>query len=107
MSDYLYGSICLSDIPKSEIRKVVCRDGSVKMYLNVFIGQSVHPRDFGGTKYTHYVSCSPKKESRVEGVNYYIGNLCSGRSVTSSSYIPTGDEISQSPSLSPEDDLPF
>ena len=31
----LTGSICLSDIPREQMKKVVCKDGKERIYLNV------------------------------------------------------------------------
>lgn len=70
------GSICLSDITRSQIRKG--NDG--KFYLNFAIHESKEPY-YGtrenGERYLmsdHFLSCAPKKEERVEGENYIFGN---------------------------------
>ena len=34
----LFGSICLSDIPREQMKKVMCKDGVERIYVNVFIG---------------------------------------------------------------------
>lgn len=70
------GSICLSDIDKSQIK--VGNDG--KLYVNFSIHESKEP--FYGTRENgetylisdHFLSCAPKKEERVEGANYIFGN---------------------------------
>lgn len=64
----IYGSICLSDVPKDLFKKG--KDG--KVYLNL----SVYPmktEDVYGNQYT--CSCAPKQEDRIEGVNYLIGKF--------------------------------
>ena len=71
----LYGSICLSDIPRSQMKKVMCKDGKERIYLNIFVGERKEPATFGDRTYTHFVSCSPRKEERVEGESYFIGDL--------------------------------
>lgn len=71
----LFGSICLSDIPREQMKKVMCKDGKERIYLNIFIGEKKTPSTFDGKVFTHSVSCAPKKEERKEGVNYYIGDL--------------------------------
>lgn len=64
----LFGSICLSDIPKELI--TTAKNG--KKYLNIEIKQMRQPSQFG---HTHTVKASVKRDERQEGVNYYIGNL--------------------------------
>lgn len=101
----LFGSICLSDIPKSEIKKVKLKDGSEKLYLNIWVGERKTPAVFGNRAYTHYVSCAPKKEERKEGENYFIGDLQEWK--PSESPIISSEEVSASPSVKDDDDLPF
>lgn len=64
----LFGSICLSDIPKELI--TTAKNG--KKYLNIEVKLMRQPSQYG---YTHTVKASVKKNERKEGVNYYIGNL--------------------------------
>lgn len=35
----LYGSICLSDIPRSQMKKIMCKDGKERIFLNIFVGK--------------------------------------------------------------------
>ncbi|MGN1172881.1 MAG: hypothetical protein ACI4SO_03750 [Muribaculaceae bacterium] len=75
----LIGSICLTDIPKELIKRVVCRDGKERAYLNISIVERKQPQTFenGGRSrvITHFVSCAPKKEERKDGVQYILGDL--------------------------------
>lgn len=64
----LYGSICLSDIPKELI--TTAKNG--KKYINIEVKLMRQPSQYG---HTHTVKASVKKDERKEGVNYYIGNL--------------------------------
>lgn len=64
----LFGSICLTDIPKELI--TTAKNG--KKYLNIEVKKMRQPSQFG---YTHTVKASVKRDERQEGVNYYIGNL--------------------------------
>lgn len=100
----LFGSICLSDIPREQIKKVICKDGKERMFVNIFVGERKEPSRFGDRCYTHFVSCSPKKEERKDGVNYFIGDLETYNQQPST---PTPEQIQAAPSLSPADDLPF
>lgn len=64
----LYGSICLSDIPK----ELITESNNGKKYLNIEVTALRQPSQYGAT---HAVKMSCKKADRKEGVNYYIGNL--------------------------------
>lgn len=100
----LFGSICLSDIPREQMKKVMCKDGKERIFLNIFIGEKKAPLEFNGRKYTHFVSCAPKQEERIEGKNYYIGEL---QTYTPQQSMPTAEDVQAAPSVSPDDDLPF
>ena len=115
----LTGSICLSDIPKEMIKKVETKQIDpatgkpvTKLYLSIAVMETAEPSKFG---HTHFISCAPKKEDRVEGRNYIIGNF--------KRWIPktepvTQEQINEAPGLTPEEiaaaeaaeqqgDLPF
>lgn len=64
----LYGSICLTDIPKELI--TVGKNG--KKYLNVVINARREVSQYG---HTHYIKAYCKKELQRSGVNYFIGDL--------------------------------
>lgn len=64
----LYGSICLSDIPK----ELITTSKNGKKYLNIEVNELRQPSQYGAT---HAVKMSVKKADRKAGVNYYIGNL--------------------------------
>ena len=95
MSKYLYGSICLSDVPKELFK----RAESGKVYLNIKITERKKPSKYGKT---HNISCEPPKEQRKEGVNYYCGDLKVYNPQPAQAITP--EEVSQMP---PTDDLPF
>lgn len=96
----LYGSICLSDIPRSQIKKVMCKDGVERSYLNIFVGEKREPSTFGDKTYTHFVSCAPKKEERVEGEQYFIGDL-------QTFHPQQATQPARQPSARIDDNLPF
>ncbi|WP_308764899.1 hypothetical protein [uncultured Bacteroides sp.] len=100
----LFGSICLSEIPREQMKKVICKDGKERIFVNVWVGERKEPATFGNNTYTHYVSCAPKKEERVEGTNYFLGDLQTYNPQPST---PTVEQVANAPSVSPEDDLPF
>ena len=96
MSEFMYGSICLSDVPQDLFKKV-----NGKVYLNISVGKKKETDEYGRT---HWVSCSPKKDEQKDGVNYFIGNLTQWQD--SPRKQPTAEEIAQAPSVT-NDDLPF
>lgn len=110
---YLFGSICLSDIPRDQIRRVVTRDGREKLYVNIQIYERREPRLMSGRAYTHFVSCAPARSSRRPGVNYIFGDLCKGESHSSPYAPPSPEKIDDSPSIGKSDvsdeldNLPF
>lgn len=85
----LYGSICLTDIPKELI--TVGRNG--KKYLNVVINKRREVSQYG---MTHYVKAHCRKELQRDGVNYYIGDLKPSSYQNNNTSTPTQNE-----------DLPF
>lgn len=99
----LIGSICLSNIPRSEMKKILCKDGKERIFLNVAVVERKEKSQFGDT---HFISCAPKKEQRVEGTNYIIGDL---KEWNPEPQMPTAEEIAAAPPFEPtnEDDLPF
>lgn len=100
----LFGSICLSDIPREQIKKIMCKDGKERMFINVFIGEKRTPQTFNGRTITHYVSCAPKKEERRDDVNYFIGDLETFNPLPMQ---PTAEQINQAAPIGDDDDLPF
>ena len=104
--EFAVGSICLSDIPKELIKKVTTKNGEVKMFLNISIGQLKEPQkdSEGKIRSTHWVGCAPKKEDRIEGKNYFIGGI---KEWTQEVNTPSAEDINNAPSIGVEDDLPF
>lgn len=100
----LFGSICLSDIPREVMKKVVCKDGKEKIFVNITVCERKEAATFNDRTYTHFVSCSPKKEERKEGVNYFIGDL---QTYTPQPSTPTTAQVEAAPAVSDDDDLPF
>lgn len=103
MSSY-YGSICLSDIPREQMKKVLCKDGKERIFLNIWVGERREPATFDDRTYTHYISCAPRKEERREGVNYFLGDLQTWNPQPAT---PTAEQVAAAPAVGPDDDLPF
>ena len=103
MAQLLIGSICLSNIPKSEIKKIKCKDGQERFFLNVAVVERREASKYGDT---HFITCAPKKEERKEGVSYIFGDL---KVWDPQPEMPTAKEIASAPPFeqTSEDDLPF
>lgn len=107
------GSVCLSDIPKSQIKAVECKDGVRRLYLNISVHEKKEPfMDANGRVISdHLISCAPKKEERQEGQNYIIGNLRTWNEPVSAA--PTPEDIANAPTYEQtlqegeSPDLPF
>lgn len=107
----LTGSICLSDIPREQMKKVKCRDGVERIYLNVAVIARKTPQSFdeGDRKrtLTHFISCAPKKEDRADGVKYIIGDLETRTFGTAPVVLPSVADIDNAPAVGNDSDLPF
>lgn len=92
-NEFLYGSICLTDIPKNLIRK---SDKNGKQYINIGISQLREKSKYGDT---HLITVNIPKEQRQPNERLpIIGNLKKWNGSNSNQ---------QSSNVPPEDDLPF
>lgn len=93
----LYGSICLTDIPRELFRKA----DNGKVYLNLRIYERKEIGKFG---HTHVASCAPRKDEQKEGVNYFCGDF---KVSDPQQYAPhTPEQVAAMPPAD-EDSLPF
>ncbi len=100
-SNMIYGSICLSDVPKELFKKVKCKDGKERIFLNIKVCARKEAGNFGDT---HFVSCEPaNKDERKEGTNYIIGNM---KEYVPKNAAPSQEEIDAAQPAN-DDDLPF
>ena len=101
MAEFMYGSICLSEVPKRLFKKVKCKDGQERIFLNVKVVERKEPSQFG---HTHFISCEPKEENeRQDGEMYLCGDL--------TKYVPKSataspEDITAAPPAD-DNDLPF
>lgn len=97
----IYGSICLSAVPKELFKKVKCKDGQERIYLNIKVIPRKEESQFG---HTHFISCEPiAKEERVDGQSYICGDM---KEYVPKSDTPTQEEIAAA-SPADDNDLPF
>lgn len=92
MSDFFYGSICLSDIPKELFKKA----DNGKVYLNIAVAERREVSQYGQTH--NVIASRPKGE---DGDTIYIGNLKKHEQK-----VLTPESIQDAPVASDED-LPF
>jgi hypothetical protein len=100
MADLIYGSICLSAVPKELFKKVKCKNGEERIYLNIKVVKRKEVSQYGDT---HFVSCAPKKEEQKEGTNYILGDW---KEYNPQPTAPTQEDIDNAQSATDED-LPF
>lgn len=100
MADFITGSICLSNIPKEQIKKG--KDG--KMYISIVIAERQEVSTYGET---HTIFMSQTEEDRnAKAPKRYIG----GAKKHQPKPAPvTAEEINNLPPISQDDvdDLPF
>ena len=104
MSDFLFGSINLSKIDKSLIKKVQMKDGTTNLFINVSVSKRKAPSKFGDT---HFLSIAPKDTPKDERSKFIVGDLKEWQEPTPDK--PTKEQIDNAPSISKEEesDLPF
>lgn len=98
--DNMYGSICLTDIPKELI--TVGKNG--KKYLRVTVSARRTPSRFGDT---HYIKAYCRREERREGANYYIGELRPAKAAEADGTAAQASAPSAAPAGGAYEDLPF
>ena len=92
----LHGSICLSDIP----RDVIKRAANGKLYVNIQINERRETDRYGNT---HNITCKPKRDEVVEGVNYYIGHAQQWQQPSPI----TAEDVAAAPPVTTNDTLPW
>ena len=65
----LFGSICLSDIPRELMRT---NEKNGKVYLSVIVAERREASKYG---YTHYIKAYAKRGEVADNTNLYIGEL--------------------------------
>lgn len=97
MSDFLTGSICLTDIPK----EFITEGKNGKKYVNFAVSKRKEVSQFGET---HTITVSKPKDQRKEGEGLtFIGGLKEWKGNGQQSSSPTQTTSTSSA----EDDLPF
>ena len=101
MADFFYGSICLSNVPKRLFKKVMCKDGQERVFLNIKVVERKEANQYG---HTHFVSCEPKDENeRQDGEQYIFGDLTKFEPKSSS---VSTEDVTAAPAAD-DNDLPF
>lgn len=95
MSEFLTGSICISEIPKELFKKA----DNGKIYLNIAVAERQTESTYGDT---HNIIASKPKDQRAEGEKpIYCGHL---KRWNEQPKAPSPEDIQNAP---PADDLPF
>ena len=108
----LNGSICLSDIPKELIKRIECKDGKTRLFLNIRVVERKEPITFGSgdgaRTFTHFIAAGCRQEEQVEGKKYIWGDLKPYEQAASYAP-PTDEELKNALSMTDDDenDLPF
>lgn len=99
MADFITGSICVSDIPKSAIKKA----NNGKLYISIVVAER---KEVGSYGETHTIFMSQTKEERdAKMAKCYIG---SGQAYQPQPEVVTAADIENLPSAEvQESDLPF
>lgn len=101
MADMMYGSLCVSEIPKELFKKVACKDGKERIFLNLKICKRKEVGQYG---HTHFISVEPvDKAERKEGINYICGDL---KEYVPKNEGPSPEDIDAAPPAD-DDSLPF
>lgn len=96
MSDFLTGSICLTDIPK----EFITEGKNGKKYVNFAVSKRKEVSQFGET---HTITVSKPKDQRKEGEGLtFIGGLKEWKGNTGS-----GSNTQSNSSSSDDDGIPF
>lgn len=91
----LFGSICLTDIPKEFIKEVETKDGKVKKYIDIVVRNKPQVSEWG---HTHYIRMSKKVNDKY----VYLGNLKPSQFSDNNQTQPQATSIEAG-----DDDLPF
>ena len=78
------GYLDLTNLPKSQVKKVKFGDGKEHLIVNIAIFEA-EPSYNNEGKITsdHYITCAPKKDERIEGEKYGIGIYVTDSYITS------------------------
>lgn len=99
----LFGSLCLSDIPRELIREG--KNG--KKYISIEVDERRTPSPYGDT---HFIKAWCKAAERKEGVNYFIGDLKPSKYDAPTAQQPAPQPQAQeflTPPMPEADDVPF
>ena len=86
------------------MKKVRCKDGAERVFVNFAIIERKEPQTFGDRTYTHFMSVAPPKSERMEGVNYIVADI---QTYQPQPATPTAEQVAAAPSVSEMDELPF
>lgn len=73
----LFGSICIEEIPDECKKRVMCKDGRYRTYVNVLINELHSPVQYPRFAKTHIITCYKKgiRGDMPEAGRYIIGQV--------------------------------
>lgn len=99
------GHLDLTNLPKSQVKKVKFGDGTEHLIVNIAIFEKEPSYSVDGRMTSdHYITCAPKKEERIEGEKYNIGKTLTWQQKPQE---PTEEEVKAAPSVGDDEKLPW
>ena len=99
------GYLDLTNLPKSQVKKVKFGDGKEHLIVNIAIFEAEPSYNAEG-KITsdHYITCAPKKEERIEGEKYGIGKMLTWQQKPQD---PSEEDVKAAPPVGEDEKLPW
>lgn len=99
------GYLDLTNLPKSQVKKVKFGDGKEHLIVNIAIFETEPSYSVDGKMTSdHYITCAPKKDERIEGEKYGIGKMLTWQQKPQE---PTEEEVKAAPSVGDDEKLPW
>lgn len=99
------GYLDLTNLPKSQVKKVKFGDGKEHLIVNIAIFEAEPSYNNEGKMTSdHYITCAPKKEERIEGEKYGIGKMLTWQQKPQE---PTEEEVKAAPPMNNDDLFPW
>ena len=99
------GYLDLTNLPKSQVKKVKFSDGKEHLIVNIAIFETEPSYNSEGKMTSdHYITCAPKKDERIKEEKYGIGKLLTWQQKPQD---PTEEEVKAAPPMNNDDLFPW